>query len=112
MENNSNGQRFSLDLIEGVATPALSFYERDEPLCIHVLKSGWSNPQLYHVLVEFGDRMETTYHAMEANQILEMFSINVENSYRNTPYVIRKDAVNKLPNDNELGKHLRSLTNI
>lgn len=110
MENDSNVQRFSIDLIEGIAVPAITFYERDEPLCIYVIKTGWSKPQLYHVLIEFGDMMETTYHTLEASQILEKFGVNIENSYKNTPLVIRKETLNKIPNDSELGKHIRSLT--
>lgn len=71
----------ALELIETNPSVSLTFYEKDEPLCIHVLKSGWSNPQLYHVLVEFGDRMETTVHLLEASQIKEMFNIDVVKSF-------------------------------
>ena len=105
------GNAVALELIEGNPSPALSFYEKDEPLCIHILRSGWSNPQLYHVLVEFGDRMETTYHTLEAGQISEMFDIDVDKSFVNTPIVFRKDSIRKLGNDMELGKHIRGTIN-
>ncbi len=66
----------ALELIETTPSVSLTFYEKDEPLAVHILRSGWSNPQLYHVLVEFGDRMETTVHLLEASQIKELFSID------------------------------------
>ena len=105
------GNAKALELIEGHPSPSLTFYEKDEPLCIHILRSGWSNPQLYHVLVEFGDRMETTYHTLEAPQIQEMFNIDVNKSFENTPIVFRKEVIHKIGNDMELGKHIRSTIN-
>ncbi len=111
MENELPGQVFALDLIEGISNPALSFGDREEPLCIHILKSGWGHPQLYHVLVEFGDEMQTTYHTLEASQITDMFGIDVEKSFTNRPIVIRKDTIAKTPNDGYLGKTIRSMFN-
>ena len=100
-----------LELIEGHPSTSLSFYEKDEPLCIHVLRSGWSQPQLYHVLVEFGDRMDTTHHLLEASQIEEMFGIDVKKSFKNTPVIFRKDTIQKHVNDMDLGKHIRATFN-
>ena len=110
-ENKLNGQVFALDLTEGIANPSLTFSDREEPLCIHILKSGWSQPQLYHVLVEFGDMMETTYHTLEASQITNMFGIDIEKTFINRAIVIRKDLIVKIPNDTELGTTVRKMFN-
>jgi hypothetical protein len=109
--SQNQGSAVALELIEAHPSPSLTFYEKDEPLCIHILRSGWSKPQLYHVLVEFGDRMETTVHLLEASQIEDMFGIDIDKSFENTPLVFRKETIKKLGNDMELGKHVRGTLN-
>jgi hypothetical protein len=110
-KSNFQGETVALRFIEGHPSPSLTFYEEEEPLGVHIIRSGWSEPQLYHVLTEFGDRMETTYNTLEASQIKEMFSIDVEESFLNTPIVFRKDGIRHLANDMELGKHVRGTIN-
>ena len=109
-QENQN-QSFPINMIEANPQPCLSFYEAEEPLAIHVIKSGWSRPQIYHVLVEFGDMMQTTHHELEAGQILEMFGINVEESFQDLPVVFRKSVIKQNHNDSDLGKFIRANIN-
>lgn len=109
--NPQENQTFPINMIEANPQPCLTFYEEGEPLAIHVVKSGWSSPQLYHVLVEFGDRMETTYHTLEAGQISTMFGINIEDSFKDLPVVFRKSVIKQNPNDSDLGKFIRANIN-
>jgi hypothetical protein len=104
MENKSK-------LVEGIATPALSFYEKDEPIWLHILESGWGKPQLYHVIVEHGDIMRVDNHLLDSPQILEKFGIDVEMSYINKPIVLRRKQVIQIGNDQELGNTIRKQIN-
>jgi hypothetical protein len=94
-------------LIETSPEPALCFYERDEPYAVYIMKSGWSKPQLYHVLVEHGDIMQTDHQLLEASQVQEKFGIDVEFAYLNRPIVIRRKQAIDTPNDQEFGKAVR-----
>jgi hypothetical protein len=109
--NSQDNQTFPINMIEANPQPCLTFYEKEEPLAIHIIKSGWSKPQLYHVLVEFGDMMETTYHTLEAEQIAEKFGINIEDSFKDLPVVFRKSILRQKPNDSDLGKYIRANIN-
>lgn len=96
---------------EGITLPSLTFYEPDEPVCFVITKSGWSRPQLYHVLIEHGDIMRTDYHCLEAEQIKEKFGIDVLGAYLNKPIVIRKKDSMICPNDGDFGKLIRKSFN-
>lgn len=72
----------------------------DEPMQIHVVKSGWSRPQMYHVLVEFGDMEQTDYHFMDSDQIKERFGVEVD-------LKTLDEMIKDHPNDMELGNTLR-----
>lgn len=106
--NPQENQTFPINMKEGSPQPCITYYEVEEPLCIQILKSGWSNPQLYHVLVEFGDRMETTYHTLESNQIQDMFGINVEESFTDVVTILKRTDILQSPNDSDLGRLIRA----
>ncbi len=69
------------NLIETPKETHLNFYLKEEPICIKIVKSGWSIPQLYHVIVEWGDYMQTDNHIMDAAQIMEKYDIDVTVSF-------------------------------
>lgn len=74
----------------------------DEPIGITIVPSGWSNPQMYHVIVEFGDSDDWNTHFMNADQILHRFGIEI-------PDVSLHQMAIKEPNDMSFGKAIRNL---
>ena len=72
-----------------------------EPVGIHIIKSGWRQPDLYHVILEHGDTETVESHLLDKNQIEEKFGIIIDN----------EEDLGKLihdnPNDMELGKAIR-----
>lgn len=74
----------------------------DEPIQFHIIKSGWGNPQMFHVLFEFGDYEQTDYHFMSKEQIKERFDIE----FNEIDFV---ETVKEFSNDMELGKKIRSI---
>ena len=77
----------------------------DEPMQFHIIKSGWGNPQMFHVLIEFGDMEQTDYHFMSKEQIKESFDIE----FTEIDFV---EIVKEFPNDTELGEKIRSIYTI
>jgi hypothetical protein len=73
---------------------------KDEPIQIHIIKSGWSKPQMFHVLVEFGDIEQTDYHFMTKEQIKERWDLE----FNEVDFV---NIIKESPNDMELGKKIR-----
>jgi hypothetical protein len=73
----------------------------DEPIGITIVPSGWSKPQKYHVIVEFGDSDDWDTHFMDADQIMQKFGIEV-------PQLNLKRLAHDLPNNMDLGKAVRS----
>ena len=72
----------------------------DEPIQMHIIKSGWGNPEMFHVLVEFGDMEQTDYHFMSREQIKERFDIE----FNEVDFV---NLIKETSNDMELGKKIR-----
>ena len=75
-----------------------------EPIGITIVPSGWVNPQMYHVIVEFGDSDDWNTHFMTADQILQRFGIEVPDVN------LRKLSIDE-PNDMSFGKAIRNLIN-
>jgi hypothetical protein len=73
---------------------------KDEPFQMHIVKSGWGKPQMYHVLVEFGDMEQTDYHFMSKEQIKKRWGLEFDE-------VDFVEMVKEYPNDMELGKKIR-----
>lgn len=72
-----------------------------EPVGIHIIKSNWRNPVLYHVLLEFGDMDQTDHALLSAEQIESEWGIVLDDE---------KDLgqmIKEIPNDSELGKEMR-----
>lgn len=83
-----------------------------EPIAIHLIKSGWSNPQTYHVIVEFGDMEQTDYSG-----VLTMEQIEDKFGFPKGSIKDYEDGlanyVRNLPNDQELGRSFRkSVSNL
>lgn len=72
-----------------------------EPIGIHIIKSGWCNPQLYHVLIEFGDMDQTDHYLLSKEQIQEKWNLEFDE------YLNFSEIVKSIPNDQELGKFIR-----
>jgi hypothetical protein len=75
--------------------------QNGEPIGIHIIKSGWRNPDLYHIIIEHGDTEMQDHFLMSAEHIQENFSI----------FLDQEEDLGKLifdnPNDQELGKAIR-----
>jgi len=72
-----------------------------EPIGIHIIKSGWRNPDLYHVIIEHGDTEQQDYLILSKEHLLEQLGISLGDE---------KDfgeMVHTIPNDMELGKAIR-----
>ncbi len=82
-------------------TFAYSGGDQFEPIGIHIIRSGWSNPALYHVLLEFGDYETTDHYLLMKEQIKEKWNIEFEDL--NDLGTLIKST----PNDMELGKAIR-----
>lgn len=89
---------------------SLSAYIDEEPIAFRFVKSGWSRPQRYHVLIEWGDSDDTTYKGlMSEAQILDEYGFEVPNSEELS---ISKIAT-QFGNDADLGSRIRkTLKNI
>jgi hypothetical protein len=82
----------------------LSIYANEEPIAIRIVRSGWSKPQMYHVLIEFGDYGDTTYKGlMDGDQIKESYGVIMPEE------LSLSDINKKYPNDQDFGKILRKL---
>ena len=85
---------------------SLSAYLKDEPIAFRFVRSGWSRPQTFHVLIEFGDYSDTTYKGlMTAEQIKEEYGIDMPSSEELN--LTKLDEAN--PNNMDMGKAIRSL---
>lgn len=75
--------------------------QNGEPIGIHIIRSGWNNPIMYHVLLEFGDYDTTDHHLLTKEQIKEKWNIELEDE------VNFSELIMSTPNDMELGKLVR-----
>ena len=86
---------------------SISIYANDEPIAVRILRAGWTKPQTYHVLIEFGDTGDTEYKGLfDSEQIKEKFGIEVEKEDFNL-----NEKTKSIGNDQELGKEIRRITN-
>ena len=52
-----------------------------EPIRVLILESGWkTSPAMYHVLEEHGDREQTDYYFLSAEQISTRYGVNYTES--------------------------------
>ena len=51
----------------------------EEPIQIFIIKSGWSKPQLYHVIIEYGDYETTDHRLLTLEQINEIYGVQLTN---------------------------------
>jgi hypothetical protein len=85
----------------------ISLYHDEDPYAIRIIKSGWSKPDLYHVIEEFGDMDLSEYKGtFTSNQIKDKWGIDVEIEENSLRSIIRK-----LPNDADLGVQIRKTVN-
>jgi hypothetical protein len=73
-----------------------------EPIGIHIIKSGWRFPDMYHVLIEYGDFEQTDYQLLTREQIEGKYNLILGEDLDFTK-IIKEN-----PNDMELGKIIRS----
>jgi len=83
---------------------SFSAYAKEEPIAYRIVRSGWSKPQMYHVLIEFGDYGDTTYKGlMSEEQLKSEYGIVMITHPSITEFVV------KYPNNMDLGKEIRTI---
>jgi len=86
---------------------SISIYADNEPIAVRILRAGWTKPQTYHVLIEFGDIGDTEYKGLfDSEQIKEKFGLDLEKEDFNL-----NEKSKTIPNDQELGKEIHRITN-
>jgi len=86
---------------------SISIYADNEPIAVRILRAGWTKPQRYHVLIEFGDTGDTEYKGLfDSEQIKEKFGLDLEKEDFNL-----NEKAKTIPNDQELGKEIHRITN-
>ena len=73
-------------------------------------KSGWNN--IYHIIVEHGDgnlEVDAVYQTLD--EIAARFDVSIEEILQGKSYLISKEKIAEYPNDADLGKYVRQLTN-
>lgn len=53
-----------------------------ESFIINVLKSCWSNPQMYHVIYEDCEIGDTSHVLLSSKEIFEKHNIDIENEFK------------------------------
>jgi len=53
-----------------------------ESFVINILKSGWSNPQIYHVIYEDGEIGDSSHVLLTAKEIFEKHSIDIDKEFK------------------------------
>jgi len=88
----------------------MSIWLTSDPIGIKIIPSGWTDPRMYHVLVEWGDRDETDYHFLDAAQIKDRMDIDIaEQDFFS--YIVTMEDLKQMPNDYELGNTIRNTLN-
>ena len=84
---------------------SISIYANDEPIAVRILRAGWTKPQTYHVLIEFGDIGDTEYKGLfNVEQIKEKFGVEVDKEDFNL-----NEKSKLIPNDHDFGKEMRRI---
>jgi len=86
--------------------PYINIWIDDEPVCVKIIPSGWSEPRMYHLLIEHGDYEKTDYHFVNSDQLKSDFGIDLDEKAFHS-YIITPEEVNETPNDFELGDKIR-----
>ena len=85
---------------------SVSVYFKEEPVAFRFVRSGWTNPTMYHVILEHGDFESADYKGlMSEEQIKETYGIEISGN------LDIKDLVKQFPNNMELGNAIRSISN-
>lgn len=95
-------------LLEASITSDINFSINfiDEPWAIRIIKSGWTKPQMYHVIFETGDYEQSDYLGLKTEiEIKEKWGIELPD-----PKSLNLNlAIKENPNDSDLGDKLRIL---
>ncbi len=95
----------------GISQPTITLVpDEDEPICVHIIRAGWHDGgPTFHVLVEYGDFMQTDYMYCRMDEVVDKFP-DFERIYKefNPDTVITHSELTNMPNDNELGRYVRS----
>ena len=85
----------------------ISAYERENPTCVKIIPTSWSNPQTYHVIGEDGEFDKTEYHGEYTKELIkQVYEIDIDAIEDPIYQIIREN-----PNDQDLGKKIRKLFN-
>jgi len=52
------------------------YYDEQNIVALHIFKSGWSNPQMYICVLEWGEWGDVDHHLYSAEEIKKQFGIS------------------------------------
>ena len=81
----------------------------DEPISVYYFPGGWQHGYpTFHVLIEYGDMETTDYHFLSLDEMCEKFGLTPEEIQGENSYLVTQDTIKDFPNDQQLGRHVRS----
>lgn len=107
-ETTSNGDSKTVIIVlpECKADIVRVYAPSDEPIACRIVASGWSRPQTYHVITEYGDREQTDYELLDAQQIKKKYGIDLGKSEK--PIIVGLKTIKEFPNSQDLGNFVCS----
>lgn len=82
-------------------------YDKENPTCVKVIPTSWTNPNTYHVITEDGEFSKSEYlgeHTKE--ELMKYYSIDIDSIGDPISEILKRT-----PNDQDLGKKIRSIYN-
>lgn len=79
----------------------------DDPMCVHILPSGWDKPKMYHVIIEHGDMDRADHELLSAEQIKEKLRIDISEVKTPHDVMISNKMIKDRPDDQNLGAFVR-----
>jgi len=110
-DGNNSHREYNIEMEKGNTQVTWSLTPKnEEPFCVKILTSGWYDhgQLMYHVLTEWGEYEETSYSHLNQEQLLERFpEFEAILNERFQDIVVTAEEFYKMPNDGEIGRHLR-----
>jgi hypothetical protein len=51
------------------------YYDKENVIALYIFKSGWSNPQMYNCILEWGEYGDVDHHFYDAMKIEKVYGI-------------------------------------
>jgi len=111
MDGEKTVRKYSIPFQKGLSKVCFILTpEHDEPISVHIIQSGWSdNGPMFHILVEYGDIMETNYDFGNLNYVCDKWPEFQEiwNAKVFQDIVVSSEDFRTMTNDSELGNQSR-----